>query len=152
MATLYKRATPTQARILRIVAGAVMNVAHYHPEYGLTDRIARSIAKRATGTLTAQWREVLAARTARGFVLSQSGKGLTCTKALRMPSHLLAAAGERHISQRRSPLHLIQHDLGILAGAARKAGDTARYEALADALRTIAKHTAPMTSGNGDRG
>lgn len=142
MTTLYKRANPPQARILRIVAGAVMNVAHYHPEYGLTHRIARSIAKRATGTLTAQWRDVLAARTARGFVPSESGRGLTWSKAARAPSHLLAAAGERLRCVRRSPLKLIQRDLGIMAGQARRAGDTARHEALADALRILATHTA----------
>lgn len=60
MATLWKRATPTQYRMLRAIAGAVMNAAHAH-SLDVSKNFARSVAKRATGTLTAQWPEVLAA-------------------------------------------------------------------------------------------
>lgn len=144
MTTLYKRATAPQARILRIVAGAVMNVGHCHPEYGLTDRIARSIAKRATGTLTAQWRDVLAAQTAHGFAPSQSGRGLIRVKAIRAPSQITKAAGERRTANWRSPLYQLKRDLGIKAGAARRANDVARFEALADALRLVAKYEAAL--------
>lgn len=61
MTTLYRRATPQQRRVLRIVEGAVRNAAHAH---GLTlpPRFARSVAKRAAGTLTAQWPDALAPR------------------------------------------------------------------------------------------
>jgi hypothetical protein len=62
MVTLYKRATPSQARILRAVEGAVKNAADAHPEMKFDRRFARSVAKRAAGTLTAQWPDVLAAR------------------------------------------------------------------------------------------
>lgn len=55
MASLYTRKTFRQRRALRIVAGAVMNAAHAHPQYGIDEKIARSIAKRAVGTLTAEW-------------------------------------------------------------------------------------------------
>lgn len=55
MATLYKRKTFRQRLALRIVAGAVMNAAHAHPEYGIDEKFARSVAKRAVGTLTAEW-------------------------------------------------------------------------------------------------
>src|SRR5260370_35193289 len=75
MAPLYKRASPAQRRILRVVEGAVLNAADAHGRP--RDRyIARSIAKRAAGTLTASWPEVLAARSllpsdkARGSVLT----------------------------------------------------------------------------------
>lgn len=64
MATLWKRATPSQRVALRIVAGAVMNAAHAHGT-NITKSFARSVAKRAIGTLTAQWPDVLAAREAR---------------------------------------------------------------------------------------
>lgn len=62
MVTLSKRSTPAQDRVLRIVEGAVLNEADAHgkPRDELT---ARSIAKRAAGTLTAQWPEVLAVST-----------------------------------------------------------------------------------------
>ncbi len=52
MASLYKRATKEQQQMLRIIAGAVRNAAHAH---GITleKNFARSVAKRAVGTLTA---------------------------------------------------------------------------------------------------
>lgn len=59
MASLYKTANSRQRFILKVVEGAVKNVADHH---GLKfdPRQARSIAKRAAGTLTAQWPDVLA--------------------------------------------------------------------------------------------
>lgn len=66
MATLYKRATPAQRQMLRIIEGAVLNAHHAHPGCFPTDgrinqrpditieRFARSVAKRAVGTLSAQ--------------------------------------------------------------------------------------------------
>lgn len=63
MATLYKRANPLQKRLLRIVEGAVKNTFDAHPEVEDKSRFARSVAKRAVGTLTAQFGEVLAPTT-----------------------------------------------------------------------------------------
>lgn len=60
MATLWSRATPSQYRMLRAIAGAVRNAAHAH-RMDMPKNFARSVAKRATGTLTAQWPDVLAA-------------------------------------------------------------------------------------------
>jgi hypothetical protein len=68
MVSLYKRATPSQVRILWAVEGAVLNTADCHSELGAILKpnpgLARSIAKRAAGTLTAQWPDVLAVRSA----------------------------------------------------------------------------------------
>lgn len=147
MTTLYKRATPLQARILRAVAGAVKNVGDAHPEYGFNEYMARSIAKRACGTLTAQWPDVLAATTVKGFSPSEKSGLLTyargrsssaqvCKPKPRGPSHVL----------RRSPLRLLLRDLGIMASNARRAGDSARLEALADVLRLIDRLTRPNTA------
>jgi len=61
MATLWKRAIPSQFRMLRAIAGAVVNTGHAH-HIELPKNFARSVAKRATGTLTAQWPDVLAAK------------------------------------------------------------------------------------------
>lgn len=61
MSSLYKRASARQQKILRIVEGAVKNTADHHPEFEFSPRLARSIAKRAAGTLTAAWPDVLAA-------------------------------------------------------------------------------------------
>lgn len=101
MASLYKRATPAQARMLRIVAGAVMNAAHAHPEVIIPESFARSVAKRAAGTLTAQWPEVLAAN----CTLSESG-GRQITNDLARGADLLkpSAKGSADGSHRRSPL------------------------------------------------
>src|SRR5258708_34171493 len=60
MTTLQKRATPSQFRMLRAIAGAVDNAAHAH-RLEMPKHFAHSVAKRATGTLTAQWPEGLAA-------------------------------------------------------------------------------------------
>lgn len=60
MSTLLKRSTPPQFRMLRAIAGAVDNAAHAH-KLEIPRHFAHSVAKRATGTLTAQWPEVLAA-------------------------------------------------------------------------------------------
>lgn len=64
MSSLYKRATPIQKKMLRIVEGAVRNALDAHPSILLTgdmsvEIFARSVAKRAIGTLSSQM-EVLA--------------------------------------------------------------------------------------------
>lgn len=68
MATLYKRASRIQMRMLRIIEGAVRNTLDAHPDICIYDeqgpidhnRFARSIAKRAVGTLSSQLDDVLA--------------------------------------------------------------------------------------------
>lgn len=68
MSTLSKRATPLQLQMLRIIEGAVKNAFDAHPELiGLVllddrtiERFARSVAKRAVGTLSAQLADRLA--------------------------------------------------------------------------------------------
>ena len=65
MATLYKTATPLQKRMLKIIEGAVINTYHAHKEKPISpERFARSVAKRAVGTLTAQMQDVLAGSSA----------------------------------------------------------------------------------------
>lgn len=147
MTTLYKRATPSQARILRAVAGAVKNAADAHPEYQLDEYMARSIAKRACGTITSQWGDLLAATHANGFRPSERAV-LTCTRPAQgsaqvcKPNHARAqldqseSRGPSH-SKRRSPLHMLIRDLGMMAGDARRAGQTERLAAIADMLRLI---------------
>ena len=52
MTTLWKRATPAQRLVYRIIAGSVRNAMHSH-SIPIDPSFARSVAKRATGTLTA---------------------------------------------------------------------------------------------------
>lgn len=61
MTTLYKRATPSQAMILRIVEGAIKNTCDAHG-IEFDPKFARSVAKRAAGTLSEQIPAVLAAK------------------------------------------------------------------------------------------
>lgn len=140
MSSLYKRATPSQRRILRAVEGAVRNVAHVHPDWGLSNIAARSIAKRAAGTLTAQWPDVLAANST---TPSDRAGNETYASSRPLPAHRTKRSG-RGASKPvggRSPLSRIKTKLGIMAGEARRAGAAARLEALADALRIIAAST-----------
>ena len=70
MSTLSKRATPLQKQMLRIIQGAVINTCDAHYKSGLGDmgkghmvdieHFARSVAKRAVGTLSAQLADKLA--------------------------------------------------------------------------------------------
>lgn len=62
MASLYKRANAAQRRILKIIEGAIKNASDAHPEQAVSARMARSIAKRATGTLWSQLDQTLAAQ------------------------------------------------------------------------------------------
>jgi len=63
VATLIFRATPAQAKVYRMVRGAVVDAVRAHKGWSIDDeRLPRSIAKRAAGTLTAGWPEVLALR------------------------------------------------------------------------------------------
>lgn len=60
MTSIVRRATPSQRRIMRAVAGAVKNALDAHPGYAAPKWLANSVAKRAAGTLTAGWPDVLA--------------------------------------------------------------------------------------------
>lgn len=101
MASLWKTASPPQYMMLKMVAGAVLNVQDHHNQP--RDRsFARSVAKRAVGTLTADWPSVLAART------SRRQDGLRETSKPRNPrrseygeGHL---KGDRLTSLRRYPI------------------------------------------------
>ena len=79
MASLYKRASPREALMLRIISGAVLNTADAHPgKYNIDAKFARGAAKRAVGTLSASWADLLAAESRRpsGESLGTSSQGL----------------------------------------------------------------------------
>ena len=135
MASLYKRANGRQIRVLRIVEGAVKNACDAHPGRSIDKRFARSVAKRAVGTLTAAWPDVLAvslspSETASSQVVKGSPSGSQLCKdrkrgALSAPRTVLPT------------LYRIHKKLGIMTGWARKADHDARAGALADALRVV---------------
>jgi len=150
MASLYKRATPRQARLLRMIAGACFNAAHYHPELVMNATLARGIAKRAVGTITSQWRDVLA-------LPLQAGSEGGDAKALARPASArgqpvlpfarsavtFVNRGTRDASQApwRIPLLRLHAALGHAAGDARRSGELQREGALIDVLRLIGEIT-----------
>lgn len=98
MASLWKTANPPQQIMLKMVAGAVLNVYDHHNQ-PRDKRFARSVAKRAVGTLTAGWPDVLAARTLRRQAsLRESSKSRNLRGS---EGHL---KGDRLRMPRRSPV------------------------------------------------
>lgn len=132
MSSLYKRASGPQSRMLTIVSGAVMNAAHAHPGHAVDERFARSVAKRAVGTLSAQWREVLAAPAP-----SSSGAGRPYTNPPRNGSDHLGARGGRHSYHAGPRFAPVIREISKLIRPAKLAGQTERAEALIDVMRII---------------
>lgn len=142
--TLYKRATPPQARILNIIEGAIKNVADKSGrEFDL--RYARSVAKRACGTLTAQWPEVLAtvvpppgweskAQLSDAMIPTTICQGTPRSE----PSHPAkrAKAGRSQFT-RPSPLRLLERDIARQMRDIKNSGNVERAAAFIDILRLI---------------
>ena len=118
-------------RIFNIIEGAVYNVRDAHPSWPFDARLAKSIAKRAAGTLTAAWPEVLAAP-----VPSDQPAG-----SAREPPGGTAVAGMPYRGRESSypvrALTRLHVALGVEAAKARLAGQNERLAALVDALRLV---------------
>ena len=146
MSSLYNRASPQQRRILRIVEGAVKNALDAHPDQMVRPNFARSVAKRAAGTLTAAWPEVLAAviepsdggadshrigTPGNGSQVSEGQDGTPALSRRRRSAH----------AERRSAvaaLKALRWDIGVLTMVAKRAGYLdERTEALEDTLRLV---------------
>ncbi len=138
MSSLYKRATPSQAMVLRIVEGAIRNAAHAHPDLEISARHRRSIAKRATGTLTAQWPDVLAAKPKRQKPSEIDVFELNSGPERRQQSHALKTAGREATGFHRFPLRTLRKKMVRQMTEIRLSGDVARYAAWQDVLRMIA--------------
>lgn len=150
MTSLYNRATPAQRVVLKMIEGAARNAFHAHPDAKLGPKLARSIAKRAAGTLTSQWGSVLAARAATTVARSDRRVAKVQQPPVTPPkTYDLAAArvqatsagvgGGLNLAGR--PLVCLRGAIGAMAGEARRAGNAERLAALADVLRLIAKET-----------
>lgn len=142
MATFSKRANLRQHRILRIVEGAVRNAADAHPAAGDWNRFARSVAKRAAGTLSAQWADVLAMPR-----VAPSDQGVElATDSMHLRRSHSSRPGERGRSQRvrPPPLSRLHRRIGFLAGQAQRAGQIERHAALVEVLRLVGAEIAKM--------
>jgi hypothetical protein len=60
MTSLYLRADAQQKRLLKIISGAVIDAANGHPGAKPDRKFARSVAKRAVGTISAYEPRLLA--------------------------------------------------------------------------------------------
>lgn len=136
MSTFTKRATPRQCVVFRMIRGAVWNAADCHPNWEIDRRYAASIAKRAAGTLTAGWPEVLAAPLVPS---EEAGDGFAAPVSRRGRSMSMKRSAGEGPTNSYGPSHRrTQRLLGAMASQARKAGMVEREKALTDALRLLA--------------
>lgn len=133
MSSLYTRANSRQARILRIVEGACHNAAHAHPGKVMDARFARSISKRAAGTMTAAWPDLLATPMA----LSEKPRGTLLARGERVDRDTSARRSGQIIVSLAAPVRKLHISVGNLASAAKKAGHNSRYTAFVEVLREI---------------
>lgn len=137
MTSIARRATPAQAMIMKMVKGAVVNAMDSHPGWPCDPRLATSIAKRAAGTLTAQWPDVLAAEKRP----SETADARPTSAPLPGTSDPATRPGEgaaSSMTRRRASLRYLHNAVGALAGHAQHAGQYERQRALVDVLRMIA--------------
>lgn len=148
MASLYKRASPQQRRILRIVEGAVRNAAYSHPEFAITNYFARSIAKRAAGTLTAQWPDVLAARSLPSDRADANSYLFARPRDAKIDKR--RGRGLSHPRRRQSPLRALWKVLSAQISPLRAAGKTERADAFVEILKMIAELQRPENDESRD--
>lgn len=145
MTTLWKRASPREAKVLRIICGAVLNTNDAHPgKYKVDARFARGVAKRACGTLSAQFADVLAAevsrpsRMATGKLLNPSQAGDRTGNSGKRSAQSVSRT--KRASDSSSSLALIKRaeaSLRRLVNPARANGRQDRADALIEALTVI---------------
>jgi hypothetical protein len=120
--------------VYNVVAGAVRNVLHGHPDWVVPKSFARSVAKRAAGTLAGMSPGVALAAARR------SGQRVRVRKfASGLPlADCGSAKGAAHVSMMDARLlKLCQAAIERRIAAAKKAGDHARYIALCAAARAL---------------
>lgn len=142
MVTLYKRATPPQAMILRIVEGAYKNACDSHGR-AFEPNFARSIAKRASGTLSAELSAVLAAKP------SEKIGAATATVMVARSARVAqrnTPSGGRNLGRPRdgaitspmvAPLRSLEKWMVRQMREIKNAGNAERAEAFIDILRKI---------------
>lgn len=163
MVSLYKRATPAQELLLHIVEGAVLNAMDAH-NIKRDPRMARSIAKRAAGTLSAQWQDVLAANTGPSGKRTASQNGNRCRACERRANlvelrackersaHSTLRQLERGASQfnRRFPLLTLWKRLQRQMWYLRR-NDQVKFEARVELLRMIDKLHKEMIEASNEK-
>ena len=121
--------------LFRSIVGAVRNVAHAHPQWGIHPQLARSVAKRAAGTLKARLAvlpEVLAP-----MASEKVDELLVSSAEASRPGRDSRGRGGRSHVPRPSPLKFLWKTLSWKAGEARAQGKMERYETLIEILRLV---------------
>lgn len=131
--------------MLRIIEGSVRDAVQAHGGVVIPEYMPRSIAKRAVGTLSSQWGDVLAASQAP----SESDAPQLCEGALRARLSCLAGGSltrgagrsRRVVSQqsRRHPLAKLVRAISVQLRNLKRAGEHERAAAFIDVLRMIDK-------------
>ena len=133
MSTLAKRANGPQMRMLRIVTGAVLNTAHAHPNKLPDERFARGVAKRAVGTISSQWADLLAT----GDVPPSGKAPITCrNRRSRRKATNGDGGGSDSVAGR--PISKFCANLGKMVKPFRMAGDTEAANAVIAAISALA--------------
>lgn len=140
MSSLYRRASPGQIRLLRIVSGAVRNARDAHPDWPFDDRFETSIAKRAAGTLSAQLADVLATVHRSSYSPDPESEQDPANRKVDPQTYRRRAS--RALRRAPSPaevLNRVNRKIGLLIENARRAGNGAACDALIDAARVVSK-------------
>lgn len=139
MTTLYRRATPSQRVLTKIIEGSIKNALDSHPgKREFTVNMVRSITKRAVGTLTANWPDVLAAKDY-FLALSERARGLMLRGPSPSKSKRLTASkrGASQAGSRRSPLLKLHKDISRQMRFIKDSGNAERAQAMIDVMRMI---------------
>jgi hypothetical protein len=134
--------------MLRAIAGAVLNAAHAH-QIEMPKTFARSVAKRATGTLTAQWPEVLAATASRRQ--DSSRDRLTSRELRGSDLRKGRSKGDRLGLLRRSPIRFVWDYYAAGMWKVRREGTPEQYAAHVRILQLLdlaQRELDALTTGN----
>jgi hypothetical protein len=133
MSSLYKRATPEQFWMLRVIEGAIKNTCDAHNDK-FSRTFAKSVAKRAVGTLTAERPKTL------GAGLPRSDEAMAPFRArLR---RVVLTAGRQHrgavtSSNGRSPFKSLWATVAKQMRSIKDSGDSEVFEAYRDLLKAL---------------
>lgn len=133
----------SHSQAFKIVHGAVMNTIHAHPDWFVTDRIARSVAKRAAGTLVRHQPELaLAAKrsvTERdwGALEPRSGGGAPCAEGAPIPPHFINRQTIKALSRTISFLTALKTQLEHSGGCSEADSLHTSIDVLKDTARKL---------------
>ena len=134
--------------MFRIIEGAVNNAWHAHPRWPFDPRFAKSISKRAVGTLSAALPEVLAAHTPS----AEPGDDAVSDRHRDQGPQAIVGpevegAAVSLSPRRRSPLLKLHMAVGKMAARAKRDGKDETVDALIKVLQLIGYELKPRRRG-----